>query len=147
MSCGRLPRAKYMFKHALIQDAAYQSLLKRTRQRYHAAVANLLMERFSGMVETQPEILAHHFTEAGEIETALGYWLEAGQRAVQRSENYEAIGHLRKGLALLPADDKFAARELAMLRQHFVEHAEKIMAPELTEADRLKIRRRIQKYS
>ena len=113
---GRLPRAKYMFKHALIQDAAYQSLLKQTRQRYHASVANLLLERGSGTVEIQPEILAHHFTEAGDIKAALRYWLKAGQNALQRSENYEAIGHLKKGLALLPGGGKFADLELGMLR-------------------------------
>ncbi len=113
---GRLPRAKYMFKHALIQDAAYQSLLKRTRQRYHAAVASLLLDRFGETAETQPEIVAHHFTEAGDVEMAIRYWLKAGQDALRRSENHEAIGHLKKGLALLPAGGKFADQELAMLR-------------------------------
>ncbi len=113
---GRLPRTKYMFKHALIQDAAYRSLLKRTRQRYHAAVAKLLQDQYSDAAETQPEILAHHFTEAGKVETALHYWLKAGQNALGRSENFEAIGHLNKGLALLPGGGEFADRELAMLR-------------------------------
>lgn len=113
---GRLPRAKYMFKHALIQDAAYQSLLKRTRQHYHAEVAKLLKGKFPETEETQPEILAHHYTEAGQIEQALDYWLKAGELALKRSANHEAIGHLKRGLALLSGDGSLAERELAMLR-------------------------------
>ena len=62
---GRPPRAKYIFKHALVQDVAYQSLLKRTRQQYHQRVAELLETRFPEIVQTQPELVAHHYTEAG----------------------------------------------------------------------------------
>ena len=97
---GRPPRAKYIFKHALIQDVAYTSLLKSTRQRYHQQIAELFERQFSDIVETQPELLAHHYTEAGLNEQAIGYWQQAGQRAWQRSANAEAVNHLRRGLAL-----------------------------------------------
>ncbi len=113
---GRIPRAKYMFKHALIQDAAYQSLLKRTRQHFHTEVAALLSNRFADTVDSNPEILAHHYSEAGDNDQAINYWLQAGQLAMQRSANHEAIGHLHKGLALLPEGDEKASQELAMRR-------------------------------
>src|SRR5262245_16341135 len=100
---GVPPQATYTFKHALIQDAAYQSLLKSTRRRYHKQIAQALEERFAEVKETQPELLAHHYTEAGLIEQAIPYWQRAGERASQRSANAEAIGHLTKGLELLKA--------------------------------------------
>jgi predicted ATPase len=98
---GLPPQATYMFKHALIRDAAYQSLLKSTRQQYHRQIAEVLEERFPETTETQPELLAYHCTEAGLTEQAVGYWQKAGEKAVQRSANVEAIAHLNKGLALL----------------------------------------------
>jgi class 3 adenylate cyclase/tetratricopeptide (TPR) repeat protein len=98
---GALPQATYLFKHALIQEAAYQSLLRRTRQQYHQRIAQVFAERFPDTVATQPELLAHHATEAGLAEQAVGYWSKAGQHAHERSAHMEAIGHLRKGLALL----------------------------------------------
>jgi class 3 adenylate cyclase len=105
---GLPPQATYVFKHALIQDAAYQSLLKRTRQQYHQHIAQVLAAQFPDIVETQPELLAHHYTEAGVVEQALPYWQRAGQQARQRSANLEAVRHLTKGLELLamlrPAD-------------------------------------------
>jgi class 3 adenylate cyclase/predicted ATPase len=113
---GRPPRAKYMFKHALIQDAAYQSLLKRTRQHYHQEVANLLSSLSPATVEVDPEILAHHFTEAGDNETASVYWQRSGEFALQRSATHEAIGHLSKGLAQLSKGTNNASQELAMQR-------------------------------
>ena len=113
---GRPPRSKYIFKHALVQDAAYQSLLRRTRQNYHKQVAELLSAQFSEILETQPEIIAHHFTEAGENEQAMFLWSKAGHLALQRSANHEAIGHLNKGLALVPEGDEHAKAELEMLR-------------------------------
>jgi class 3 adenylate cyclase/predicted ATPase len=94
-------KARYFFKHALIQDTAYQSLLKSTRQQYHRQIAQVLEERFPQTKETQPELLAHHYTEAGKIERAIPYWQNAGQKAGQRSANVEAITHLTKGLELL----------------------------------------------
>ena len=98
---GRPPRAKYMFKHALIQDAAYASLLKRTRQQYHQQIAQMLETEFPETVEAEPELVAHHYTEAGLSEQAVGYWLQAGKRAAQRSANVEAINHLSEGLEVL----------------------------------------------
>src|SRR5262249_52778901 len=98
---GLPPQATYLFKHALIQDTAYQSLLKSTRQQYHRQIAQVLEERFPDTTETQPELLAHHCTEAGLVGQAIPYWQRAGQRALERSANVEAIGHLTKGLELL----------------------------------------------
>jgi predicted ATPase/class 3 adenylate cyclase len=98
---GLPPQATYRFKHALIQDAAYQSLLKSTRQQYHQRIAQVLESRFPETVETQPELLAHHYTEAGLREQAIAYWQRAGQQALQRSANLEAVQHLATGLALL----------------------------------------------
>jgi predicted ATPase len=98
---GIPPQATYLFKHALIQDAAYQSLLKSTRQQYHQRIAQVLVDRFPETAETQPELLAHHYTEAGLNAQAIGYWQRAGQRAIQRSANREAVSHLTTGLALL----------------------------------------------
>src|SRR5262249_30389097 len=98
---GVPPQATYLFKHALIQDTAYQSLLKSTRQQYHQRIAQVLVERFLETAETQPELLAHHYTEAGLVEQAIPYWQQAGQRATQRSAYVEAISHLSRGLVLL----------------------------------------------
>jgi len=98
---GLPPQARYIFKHALIQDAAYQSLLKSTRQQYHQQIAQVVDERFVEIKETHPELLAHHYTEAGLITQAIPYWQRAGQRAVQRSAHIEAIDHFTKGLELL----------------------------------------------
>jgi class 3 adenylate cyclase/predicted ATPase len=100
---GRPPRARYMFKHALIQDAAYASLLKRTRQQYHQQIAQMLEAEFAETVEAEPELVAHHYTEAGLNEQAVGYWLQAGKRAAQRSANAEAINHLNRGIEVLMA--------------------------------------------
>jgi class 3 adenylate cyclase/predicted ATPase len=98
---GVPPQATYTFKHALIQDAAYQSLLRSTRQQYHQRLAQVLAKQFPETAETQPELLAHHYTEAGLITQAIPYWQQAGQKAVERSANVEAISHLTKGLELL----------------------------------------------
>jgi class 3 adenylate cyclase/predicted ATPase len=98
---GHPPEARYMFKHALIQDAAYQSLLRGKRQQYHQKIAEVLEKQFPETAETQPELLAHHYTEAGSCAKALPYWQTAGQRAIKRSANVEAIGHLNKGLEVL----------------------------------------------
>jgi TOMM system kinase/cyclase fusion protein len=100
---GVPPQATYLFKHALIQDAAYQSLLRSTRQQYHQRIAHILEQQFPETVETQPELMAHHCTEAGDTVQAIGYWQQAGQRAIERSAHVEAITHLTTGLALLKA--------------------------------------------
>jgi class 3 adenylate cyclase/predicted ATPase len=98
---GLPPQATYTFKHALIQEAAYQSLLKSMRQDYHRKIAQVLDERLPETVETQPELLAHHYTEAGQPAQAVPYWLRAGQRSTGRSANIEAVSHLTKGLEVL----------------------------------------------
>ncbi len=98
---GLPPQATYLFKHALIQDAAYQSLLRSTRQQYHQRIAQVLEMRFPQICETQPELLAQHYTEASLMTQAIPYWQQAGQRALQRSAHLEAIGHLTKGLEVL----------------------------------------------
>jgi predicted ATPase len=98
---GLPPQATYIFKHALIQDTAYQSLLRSTRQQYHQRIAQILTERFPETTEMQPELLAQHYTEAGLGEQAVFYWQRAGQQALQRSANLEAGQHLTTGLALL----------------------------------------------
>ena len=98
---GRPPRARYIFKHALIQDAAYASLLKSTRQHVHQQIAEVLEARFPASVETQPELVAQHYTAAGCAEQAVVYWQQAGQQASDRSANLEAISHLTTGIELL----------------------------------------------
>jgi predicted ATPase len=100
---GRPPRATYVFKHVLIQDAAYASLLRSRRQQLHQRIAQLFEVHFPEILETQPEVVAYHYAEAGRAEQAISYWNRAGQRALQYSANLEAIGHLRQGVALLPA--------------------------------------------
>ncbi|HET9685952.1 MAG TPA: adenylate/guanylate cyclase domain-containing protein [Pseudolabrys sp.] len=97
---GEIPHAVYTFKHALVRDAAYAGLLKSRRVHLHAAIADALEQRFPEVVQTQPETLAHHFTEAGLIEKAIGYWLRAGKGAALRSANLEAIAHLKRGIEL-----------------------------------------------
>ena len=98
---GLPPDASYMFKHALIQDAAYARLLRSQRQQLHSRVAQVLKARFPHRAAAEPELLAHHHTEAGEIEQAIDYWLVAGRKALARSAMAEAVGQLTKGLELL----------------------------------------------
>jgi TOMM system kinase/cyclase fusion protein len=98
---GVPPQATYVFKHALIQDTAYESLLKSTRQHYHQRIAQVLAAQFPETAETQPELLAHHYTEAALPEQAIPYWHTAGQKASERSAHVEAIAHLTTGLELL----------------------------------------------
>ena len=98
---GRPPHATYTFKHALIQDAAYATLLKSRRHQLHSRIAQVLAERFPERAVAEPELLAHHYTEAGATEQAIDQWLRAGQRAGERSSNVEAVAHLRRGLQLL----------------------------------------------
>ncbi|HEY7712371.1 MAG TPA: adenylate/guanylate cyclase domain-containing protein, partial [Candidatus Entotheonella sp.] len=98
---GRPPRARYVFKHALVQDAAYASLLRSTRQHYHQRIAQVLVERFPETTDTQPELIAYHYTEASLPECAIDYWQKAGQRAIARSAHAEAIAHLTQALDVL----------------------------------------------
>jgi predicted ATPase/class 3 adenylate cyclase len=98
---GVPPQATYIFKHNLVQEAAYQSLLKSTRRTYHEKIAAALAERFPETVENQPELLAHHYTEAGAVSEAIVQWHRAGREAARRSANAEAAAHLSKGIDLL----------------------------------------------
>ena len=98
---GRPPRAKYVFKHTLIRDAAYHSLLKRTRQQYHRHVARVLEERYSEELASEPELLAYHYTGAEMAPQAIEQWLKAAKRAASRSAYLEAFAHLDSGDALL----------------------------------------------
>ena len=94
---GQIPHAVYTFKHVLVRDAAYAGLLKGRREHLHAAMASALEQQFPDVVQAQPETVAHHLTEAGLIEKAIGYWLQAGKNAALRSANLEAIAHLGAG--------------------------------------------------
>ena len=97
---GVPPQATYLFKHALVQDAAYGTLLREPRRALHARIAETLESQFAEIAENQPEVLARHFTEAGMSETAIQYWSKAGERALQRSANAEAAAHLTSAIEL-----------------------------------------------
>jgi class 3 adenylate cyclase/tetratricopeptide (TPR) repeat protein len=97
---GEPPEAIYSFKHALVRDAAYESLLKSRRYQLHGQIATTLEDKFPDVVTSEPEILARHFTEAGMVGLAIGYWLRAGNLAVSRSANAEAVKHLKRGIEL-----------------------------------------------
>ena len=110
---GVPPHSMYVFRHALIQDAAYQSLLKSTRQQYHQRLAEVLETRFPATVETQPELVAQHYTAAGCAEPAVCYWQRAGHHARDRSAHLEAISHFTTAIELLRT-----LPETPVLRQH-----------------------------
>jgi class 3 adenylate cyclase len=115
---GVVPQATFLFKHALVRDAAYGTLLRRQRQQLHGRIASVLEREFPALVKTQPELLAHHCAEAGLAARAIEFYLVAAKRAIAASSNSEAIGHLTKGLALvdlLPA----AMRRSSELRLRF----------------------------
>ncbi|MSQ58916.1 MAG: hypothetical protein EXR36_04550 [Betaproteobacteria bacterium] len=114
---GAAPQATYTFKHALVQDAAYGSLLKSRRQVLHQNIAEVLERRFPERVANEPEVVAHHYTEAGLDEQATDFWLKAGQRGIERFANAEAIAHLNRGLKTLealPAGKERDQRELLL---------------------------------
>jgi class 3 adenylate cyclase/predicted ATPase len=115
---GIPPTANYTFKHALIQDAAYGALLKSKRKQVHGRVARVLEMQSGRSTETQPEILAHHYSEAGNVALAISYWHKAGQRASQGSASNEAVAHLSRGLELIersPDTPERSGIELALL--------------------------------
>jgi predicted ATPase/class 3 adenylate cyclase len=114
---GLPPQATYTFKHALIQDSAYQSLVRSTKQAYHHRIAEVLEARFPETVEAQPGLLAFHYTEAGLMAQAVGYWQRAGEKAIDRSATAEAIAHFHTGLELLqrlPESPKRTQQELTL---------------------------------
>jgi len=121
---GEPPDAVYSFKHVLVRDAAYESLLKSRRQQLHGQIARALEESFADIAASQPEIVAHHFTEAGLAEPAIDYWLKAGQQAARRSANAEALNHLARGLELLPnIDDPMLRNKSELLLQTSLGHS------------------------
>jgi class 3 adenylate cyclase/tetratricopeptide (TPR) repeat protein len=115
---GLPPHSTYQFKHALIRDAAYESLLKREREALHGQIARVLRDRFPELRDSEPELLAHHLTESGATTEAIPLWAAAGQRAASRAAHVEAVGHLQTALELLrqqPADGARAVAELPLL--------------------------------
>jgi len=108
---GIPPESNYRFKHALMQDAAYETLLKSRRRELHRLVARALSDEFKNIADAQPELLAYHLTQAGAAEEAIGYWQRAGQQAVERSANIEAIAHFSNGLELVQLLPEGAARD------------------------------------
>jgi len=115
---GVFPRATYIFKHALIQETAYQLMLNNTRQRYHQQIADMFIKRFPELTASQPEVIAHHYTEAGIGKVAISYWRQAGRRAVERFANEEAIAHITRALeilATLPETAERTENELELL--------------------------------
>jgi class 3 adenylate cyclase len=115
---GTAPHASYLFKHALVQDAAYATLLRAKRQELHARVAAVLEQDFADQVERHPELLAHHLSAAGDTDRATGQWLKAGQYAAARSTHLEAIRHFERGLATLatlPESPNRDGREIEFL--------------------------------
>jgi class 3 adenylate cyclase/tetratricopeptide (TPR) repeat protein len=100
---GTPPEASYSFKHALVQEAAYESLLRSRRQLLHRHIGDVLRDEFPAIAETEPEVVAYHFTEAGLSGTALEWWRKAGQQALKRSAYSEAIAHLGKAVAISDA--------------------------------------------
>ena len=109
---GEPPAARYTFKHALVQDTAYESLLKSRRQILHQKIAETLREHFADIVEAEPELLAHHFTQAGLAETAIEYWGKAGDLALYRSAFKEAIAHLGKAIEMTESARRAPARSI-----------------------------------
>jgi hypothetical protein len=114
---GTPPDAVYAFKHALVQDAAHGSLLRSPRQQLHAQIAKALETHSPELMDTQPELFAQHYAEAGLVEKSVAYWGKAGHRSVARSAMAEAAAQLQKGLdqlALLPDDPKRQRQELEL---------------------------------
>jgi class 3 adenylate cyclase/tetratricopeptide (TPR) repeat protein len=109
-SHGRSPEASYTFKHALVRDAAYESVLKTRRQELHGKIAEVLEAKFPAIADDQPELLAHHYTEAGQLLAASEKWLKAGDRSARRAANREAVALLRRGLGSLSKLEEGQAR-------------------------------------
>jgi len=114
---GVTPEAIYRFKHALVQEAAHESMLKSKRQELHGRIAGVLEQEYSDLTRTEPEVLARHYAEAGMIDKAVSYWRMAGNHAIEHSANLEASSHFSRGLALLmeaPATVEHQQQELAL---------------------------------
>ena len=98
---GRPPESNYIFKHALIQDSAYNMMLTTRRHQFHRRIAETIEERFADVAKTQPELLAQHWSEADETDRAISYWLKAGQHSQEQSANHEAVSHFSNGRELV----------------------------------------------
>jgi predicted ATPase len=113
---GRPPHSSYTFKHALLEDALYNALVKEKRQQFHRRIGEVLKTQFPQTADTRPELLAHHFTEAGLIAEGVEYWLKAGIRSGERSAHHEAIGHLTTAARLLETLEDTTTRDEMELR-------------------------------
>jgi len=113
---GRPPHSSYTFKHALLEDALYNTLVKEKRQQFHRRIAEVLKDQFPQTAETRPELLAHHFTEAGLTSEGAEYWLKAGLRSAERSAHHEAINQLTHAKRLLDTLEASDARDQMELR-------------------------------
>jgi predicted ATPase len=138
-SRGAPPHASYLFKHALVQDAAYGTLLRSRRQELHARVASALRQHLAELVERQPELLAHHLTGAGDAEGAVAQWLIAGRHAASRSAHTEAVAYFGRSLAMLATLPETAARdqrevELQLARAASLLAVNGMASPEAAEA-------------
>ena len=114
---GAPPDATYLFKHALVQDTAYGTLLRNQRQELHARIAKVLEQEFQGIIGTQPETLAHHYSQAGLVDLAIEFWGRAGARSADRSAHHEAVGHFGCALDVvgkLPPSHQRDERELEL---------------------------------
>lgn len=107
---GEIPHAVYTFKHALVRDAAYEGLLKSRRVQLHEGIGKAIERQFPEVLQSQPEIVAYHYTQARNYNKALQYWYEAGRKSAARSAHREAIGHLRQGLNQIPHIEDAALR-------------------------------------
>jgi class 3 adenylate cyclase/tetratricopeptide (TPR) repeat protein len=112
---GPAPHSEYLFKHALIRDAAYESVLMREREALHRQIATVLRDRFPELQEKEPELLAHHLTRSGATHEAIPLWVAAGQRAASRATHVEAVAHLETAVELLRRQPPGAARAAAEL--------------------------------
>ena len=135
---GTPPHASYMFKHALVLDAAYSTLLRGQRQELHSRAATALERHFADLVERQPELLAHHRTGAGETAAAVAQWLKAGQRSAARSAHAEAIVYISHGLTMLDTLPETPERddlelEFLFARAGSIMAAKGFAAPELVD--------------
>ena len=133
---GEAPHTSYFFKHALVRDAAYQSLWERDRKRLHRSIATVIAEKFKDLEETQPELLAYHYAEAGIEHEALDYWERAARRAASRSAHFEAISHLTSALDIAARLPQSTDRDRVELRLQLLLGA-RLIATEGYGADRV----------
>ena len=117
---GGMSHQTLLFRHALIQDTAYQSLLSRKRRQYHQAIADTIVKSHPDIVATQPELVARHYTDARRADLALPYWTKAGERALERSANYEAVDHFSNVLAIVEGLPEGPDRDRQMLAARLV---------------------------